>query len=112
MRSRIRGRPPYIPPITFTPPPREPLAYDPTPPVLVRIAVRHLVRCRASGAQYPAPILAALDRRARSGCPTARCVLDLLARNGPAEPIDDEPTAAMTPLDVSAALFLATKEKA
>ena len=88
MRTRTRGRPPYIPPIEFDPPRLRPL-YEPTPAILVRLAIRSLVVCRASGAPFPEPILAALDRRVRSGCPTAATVRDLIERNGLVKPLSE-----------------------
>ena len=82
MRNPDRKRPPFVPPLDFAAASQKRTSYRPTPPILVRLAIRSLVSCRATAEPYPKPILSALDRRVRDGCPTAQVVRDLIERNG------------------------------
>ena len=94
MRNSDRNRPPFVPPLDFAAASQKRTSYRPTPPILVRLAIRSLVSCRATAEPYPKPILSALDRRVRDGCPTARMVRDLIERNGmvPSLDCDDVPS--------------------
>ena len=98
MRYLIDGHLPFPPPLSpeLADEATSQADYHPTPAILVRIAVRALVSCRANSRRYPKPILSALDRRVRDGCPTAIAVRDLIARNGLAPPIADDAELSAT----------------